>query len=105
MNDHPKYKQVLMVRRNWPAIRQLLRQISRRETDNNRKPLLSLDQFLSIFEMGEEAEYVDWALAWDLVLIRLMEVLYERNFFNEEMSEEDRQDLESVEAAILATVN
>lgn len=105
MADRPKYKQVLMVRRNWPAIRQLIRQFNRRETDNGRAPILKLDQFLSIFEMGEEAEYVDWALAWDLVLIRLMEVLYERGFFKE-MSEEDRQDLDKVEAdeAALTTV-
>jgi hypothetical protein len=37
-----------------------------------------------VFEIAEDTEYVDWGLAWDLVLIRLMEVLHsEYDFYNE----------------------
>jgi CRISPR-associated protein Cst1 len=75
-DDSPRFRQLMQVRRNWAEVRKVLRQISRRETENGRAPLLSLDQFLSIFEMSDDNEYVDWALAWDLVLIRLMETLY-----------------------------
>jgi CRISPR-associated protein Cst1 len=76
-HDPTRYKQFLQVRRNWPEIRRLIRYISRREMEQGQPPVVSLEQFLTIFEMGEEADYVDWGLAWDLVLIRLMEKVYE----------------------------
>ena len=44
-------------------------------------PLLSLESFLTIFEEGDEVARSDWRLAWDLVLIRLLEQLYPTTFF------------------------
>ncbi len=82
MSNSPLYRRILQTRRNWSDIRRLLRAISRQETALNRAPVVTLDQFLSIFEMGEDTEYADWALAWDLVIIKLMEELYKRDFFN-----------------------
>lgn len=44
-------------------------------------PLISLDAFLTVFEEGEEVSRSDWRLAWDLVLIRLLEQLHATSFF------------------------
>jgi CRISPR-associated protein Cst1 len=76
-DDPARYRDLMMVRRNWSEIRRALRQLSSRETKQGRAPVVGLDQFFSIFEMGEEADRVDWGLAWDLVLIHFMERLYE----------------------------
>jgi hypothetical protein len=51
-----------------------------------------LDEFLEIFEEGEELPRVDWRLAWDLVLIRIIEKLYEAKWF-----EKNREVLESAD--------
>ncbi len=40
------------------------------------KPFLTLDGYISVFEEGEEVARVDWRLARDLVLIRMVEQLY-----------------------------
>lgn len=40
------------------------------------KPFLTLDSYISVFEEGEEVARVDWRLARDLVLIRMVEQLY-----------------------------
>lgn len=39
------------------------------------EPLITLDEFLTVFEQGEEIPRVDWSLARDLVLIRAVEGL------------------------------
>ncbi|MEI7556902.1 type I-B CRISPR-associated protein Cas8b1/Cst1 [Candidatus Chlorohelix sp.] len=84
-DDAPRYKRFLQVKRNWGEIRRFLIQINRRETEKKQepKPILKLDQFLSVFEINEDNEYVDWGVAWDLLVIRLMEVLHEKyDFYN-----------------------
>jgi hypothetical protein len=40
--------------------------------------LVTFDQFVSIFEEGEELPYRDWKLARDLLLIRVIERLAPR---------------------------
>lgn len=45
--------------------------------------LLSLDDYLLIFEEGEEVPRVDWRLAWDLVFLRVLEQLHERGWFRQ----------------------
>lgn len=39
-------------------------------------PIITLDTYLGIFEEGEEFARLDWKLARDLVLIRMVERLY-----------------------------
>lgn len=39
-------------------------------------PLISFDQFIDVFEVGEESPREDWRLARDLVLIRMIEQLH-----------------------------
>lgn len=84
-DDAPRYKRFLQVKRNWGEIRRFLIQTNRRETEKKQepKPILKLDQFLSVFEINEDNEYADWSVAWDLLVIRLMEVLHEKyDFYN-----------------------
>ncbi|MGB9825616.1 MAG: hypothetical protein ACPLRU_02985, partial [Desulfofundulus sp.] len=42
--------------------------------------LVDFDSFVRIFEEGEELPYSDWRLARDLVLIRMLECLYEKQW-------------------------
>lgn len=72
-----RYSDFLQVRGDWFKIRQLLLRVSRREVADEHKPILSLDQYLSVFQINEDLEKPDWGLAWDLVLIRMIERVYE----------------------------
>lgn len=77
-------------RRLWWAVysaeayrqaRRTLIQASQRRLKRGLPPVVSLDGFLEVFEEGEELPRVDWRLAWDLVLIRVIEKLYEAKWF------------------------
>ncbi|MGE5058658.1 MAG: type I-B CRISPR-associated protein Cas8b1/Cst1 [Betaproteobacteria bacterium] len=57
-------------------------QVSQRRVKRGSPPVVSLDDFLEVFEEGEELPRVDWRLAWDLVLIRVIERLYETKWFD-----------------------
>ncbi|HHL39236.1 MAG TPA: type I-B CRISPR-associated protein Cas8b1/Cst1 [Deltaproteobacteria bacterium] len=54
-----------------------------------KEPLVRLEPYLEIFEEGEEVVRADWRFAWDLVLIRVIERLYDGRWFdgNEEALE------------------
>ncbi|MEW6297029.1 MAG: type I-B CRISPR-associated protein Cas8b1/Cst1 [Thermodesulfobacteriota bacterium] len=47
-------------------------------------PLIGLDEFLLVFEEGEETPRRDWRLARDLVLIRIIEELYKKGWFGKQ---------------------
>jgi len=47
-----------------------------------KEPITSFNNFLEIFEEGEELARVDWKLAWDLVIIRIIDKLYETKWFD-----------------------
>ena len=63
-------------------VRNLLIRQSRKTLQGGREPLISFDGFLTVFEEGQELAHVDWRLAWDLVLIRLIEQLHIRKWFD-----------------------
>ncbi|MHB8626483.1 MAG: hypothetical protein ACYDBJ_03345 [Aggregatilineales bacterium] len=59
----------------WRVRKALMRAAEQAQTlDPN--PLVEFDVFVSIFELAEEDEYLDWQLARDLLLIRLIEQLH-----------------------------
>jgi len=66
---------------SFQSVRNLLISQSRKLLQNGKKPLITLDHFLNIFEEGEELARTDWRLAWDLVMIRLIEQLYQQHWF------------------------
>lgn len=81
---------------SYRGVRLALIQASQRRLKRGLAPILSLDEFLEVFEEGEELARIDWRLAWDLVLIRTIEKLYEANWFKQhgetlESSEQEEQ--------------
>jgi CRISPR-associated protein Cst1 len=75
---------------NYRAVRLTLIRTSERRLKRGESPIVSFDEFLQVFEEGEELPRIDWRLAWDLVLIRVIESLYEQKWFekNKEVLEE-----------------
>jgi CRISPR-associated protein Cst1 len=59
------------------------------------EPLITLDEFITVFEQGEEIPRVDWSLARDLVLIRAIEGLKGWLRKEPEVLEEAIEDVES----------
>ncbi|HTE84926.1 MAG TPA: type I-B CRISPR-associated protein Cas8b1/Cst1 [Dehalococcoidia bacterium] len=57
-------------------VRQLLLSADLERVRRSASPMLTLEDYLNVFEDGEEMARVDWRLAWDLVLIRLIEQLH-----------------------------
>ena len=60
---------------------------NREEQKNNRPPLIGFDDFITIFEYGEDQPRSDWWLARDLVLIRVIEQLHQRGEFFQQYPE------------------
>ncbi|MBA2446691.1 MAG: hypothetical protein H0V51_01555 [Chloroflexi bacterium] len=56
---------------------------------------------MTVFEVGEELPRTDWRLAWDLVLIRVIDELHRRGLFKtdaelaEELTEAARAETEA----------
>jgi len=59
------------------------------------EPLITLDEFITVFERGEEFPRVDWSLARDLVLIRTIEGLKGWLRKESQVLEEAIEDVES----------
>jgi CRISPR-associated protein Cst1 len=64
--------------RDYGTIRRLLLRADLARLNRRQAPVVGFDEFLVVFEEGEELARVDWRLAWDLVLIRVIEQLYQR---------------------------
>jgi len=60
-------------------------------------PFLTFDNYLSVFEDGEDLARVDWRLARDLVLIRMVEQLYANDWLgvNEDALPETTEEVEN----------
>ena len=62
-------------------VRALLLRASTRRLQDDGELLLSFDDFLLIFEEGDEVPRIDWRLAWDLVFLRTLEQLHAAGWF------------------------
>ncbi|BAJ64872.1 hypothetical protein [Anaerolinea thermophila] len=78
-NDRGVFNNFWMAR-NYGELRAVLLRASAAEVRAGRKPLITLDQFLAIFEQSEGVPNADWRLGRDLVLIRLLEQLYQKGW-------------------------
>jgi CRISPR-associated protein Cst1 len=98
-NDRRLWGRIYRADAYWRA-RKALIQVSQRRLQRRLAPVLSLDEFLEVFEEGEELPRVDWRLAWDLVLIRVIEKLYEAKWFerNQDVLDEEEKQPEMEEA-------
>lgn len=73
-------------------------------TRQGNPPLITLDQYLAVFEESEEFPRIDWKLARDLVLIYVIECLYQSEYwqtFVQEVNLEETTDevIEQLETA------
>lgn len=80
-NDLRLFQRLYMVKR-YNGLRLRLLQASRERLTSGKDPLIGFDDFVLIFEETEDTPRLDWRLARDLVLIRLIEQL--RDFFTKE---------------------
>lgn len=62
--------------RNYALFRNALIKANLGHVRRGNPPLITLDPYIAIFEEGNEVARADWQLARDLVLIRLIEQLY-----------------------------
>lgn len=69
--------------RNYNEVRAALIRASQAEVKRGRPPLVTLDQFLAVFEQVEGVPMGDWRLGRDLVLIRLLERLYQQGWLKQ----------------------
>ena len=89
--------------RDYRTVRRILLQVDRRTLERSAAPVIGLDDFLLVFEEGEELARTDWRLAWDLVLIRMIEQLYKAGkagMVTDAVGEEDIDLAEEAEAAV-----
>lgn len=68
----------------YVILRNLLIKASNVRLKKGQPPLLGLDEFLLVFEEGEELARTDWKLARDLVLIRVIEELHRQGWFGKQ---------------------
>ena len=78
-NDRGFFRTVLMATR-YDQLRSALIRAGLNLVKKGGPPLVDFDSFVCIFEEGEELPYSDWRLARDLVLIRMLECLYEKQW-------------------------
>jgi CRISPR-associated protein Cst1 len=74
-NDRKFFHSFLTVKR-YDNLRASLIRLNVARMKNYQDPVVSFDQYIEIFEQGEELPYSDWRLARDLVLIRMVERLH-----------------------------
>lgn len=74
-NDKSFYRQFYMAR-NYFTLSGLLSRRNRQLYERGDEPLLTFDTMINVFEEGEGLARIDWRLARDLVLIRMVEQLY-----------------------------
>ncbi|MEJ5200750.1 MAG: type I-B CRISPR-associated protein Cas8b1/Cst1 [Anaerolineales bacterium] len=66
--------------RSYSELRAALIRTSLVLVRQNQPPLIGFDEFLAVFELSEGIPNADWRLGRDLVLIRLMERLYQEGW-------------------------
>jgi CRISPR-associated protein Cst1 len=67
----------------YRAARLALIQVSHRRVKRGFAPVVSFDGFLEVFEEGQDLPRTDWRLAWDLVLIKVIDRLFETKWFEQ----------------------
>lgn len=70
----------------YEYFRTLLLKANSKQVKRGKPPLLQFDPYLQIFEEGQEIPATGWRLARDLVLIRMIERLYQLGWFKEHES-------------------
>ena len=78
-NDRRFFRDFFMERR-YDTFRTALIKANVAHVRRGNPPLISLDPYIEVFEAGDEVTRSDWQLARDLVLIRMIERLYQQGW-------------------------
>ena len=78
-NDRRFFRQFFTVQR-YGDLRTALIKANLAHVRAGHAPLIALDPYITVFEEGDELASPDWRLARDLVLIRMVERLYEQGW-------------------------
>ncbi len=82
-NDRRLFRGLYMARRYYDFRNHIIK-ASAAMVGRGSEPLVGLDAFVTVFEDTAGVERTDWALARDLVLIRLIEELHRQKWFSKE---------------------
>jgi CRISPR-associated protein Cst1 len=95
-NDRRFFRNFYMLNR-YDLVRNELIKANKEYARRGHSPFLTLDGYISVFEEGDELARVDWKLARDLVLIRMVEQLHANGWLgaNEELLAETQRETET----------
>jgi CRISPR-associated protein Cst1 len=85
---------VLLTSNRYGDVRVALLKASQAQIRREKPPLVGFDQFVAVFETGEDLPYDDWRLARDLVLIRMIEQLHAAGWIKSHVDEIPEPQLE-----------
>lgn len=97
-NDRQIFRRFFGGRVDYRTVRDSLLRADRRHVQRLGEPLLTLDDFLVIFEEGEELVRTDWRLAWDLFRIRMVEELCRLEWFKRPEGQESMKAVDQEDA-------
>jgi CRISPR-associated protein Cst1 len=80
-NDRQLFRRLWMSR-TYAELRHALVVANTRCAQSGKEPLLTFDDFVTVFEFGEDSQRLDWNLARDLLLIRVIERLHQGGWFS-----------------------
>ena len=78
-NDRRFFQQFVNQRR-YDYLRMLLIKANLAHVKRGNPPIITLDPYIEVFEEGDHMERTDWRLGRDLVLLRMVERLYEQGW-------------------------
>lgn len=81
-NDRPLFQKFHRISR-YGELRVLLIKASNGRLKSGLAPIVDFEEFVQIFENPDSIERLDWNLARDLILIRLIEQLYQSGWFGD----------------------
>lgn len=81
-NDRQFFRNFFTERR-YDRFRNILIKANVAHVRRGKPPFITLDPYITVFEEGDEVARNDWALARDLVLIRMIERLYEQGWLRQ----------------------
>ncbi len=76
-NDTRFFERFYREQRSYALIRNELIRVNRTQLKRGQPPLVKFEPYMEVFEDVDEKGRADWRLARDLVLIRMIEKLYE----------------------------
>ncbi len=85
-NDR-RFFQTFLTTKNYQYLRLALIKASHARVRRGQSPLITFEQFIAVFEKGESLPQHDWRLARDLVLIRMIEQLYQAGWVKDHLDE------------------